>query len=127
MTVIVLTNCPAGLRGFLTRWMLEISAGVFIGNPSARLRDILWDEVRHYAGQGRALLAHTTNNEQGFTFRTHDHTWHPTDHEGATLIHRPTSSPPTSPAVASTAPPDNPQQPPTGWSKASKRRRFGKG
>ncbi|MDQ0847452.1 CRISPR-associated endoribonuclease Cas2 subtype I-E [Streptomyces sp. V1I6] len=46
MTVIVLTNCPAGLRGFLTRWLLEISAGVFIGNPSARIRDVLWDEVR---------------------------------------------------------------------------------
>ncbi|MFJ5843288.1 type I-E CRISPR-associated endoribonuclease Cas2e [Streptomyces shenzhenensis] len=122
MTVIVLTNCPAGLRGFLTRWMLEISAGVFIGNPSARLRDILWDEVRHYAGQGRALLAHTTNNEQGFTFRTHDHTWHPTDHEGATLIHRPTPGQP-----PSTAPPDNPRPPPANWSKASKRRRFGKG
>lgn len=77
MTVIVLTNCPPGLRGFLTRWLLEISAGVFIGNPSARIRDALWNEVQQYAGQGRALLAHTTNNEQGFTFRTHDHTWHP--------------------------------------------------
>ncbi|MEU7428624.1 type I-E CRISPR-associated endoribonuclease Cas2e [Streptomyces sp. NPDC040750] len=117
MTVIVLTNCPAGLRGFLTRWLLEISAGVFIGNPSARVRDILWDEVRQYAGQGRALLAHTTNNEQGFTFRTHDHTWHPTDHEGATLIHRPNSNPLT-PTTAE-------KPPPTGWSKASKRRRFG--
>lgn len=25
MTVIILTNCPAGLRGFLTRWLLEVS------------------------------------------------------------------------------------------------------
>ncbi|MER5512864.1 type I-E CRISPR-associated endoribonuclease Cas2e, partial [Streptomyces sp. NPDC002766] len=71
MTVIVLTNCPPGLRGFLTRWLLEISAGVFIGNPSARIRDLLWDEVQQYTHQGRALLAHTTNNEQGFTFRSH--------------------------------------------------------
>lgn len=77
MTVIVLTNCPAGLRGFLTRWLLEISAGVFVGNPSARIRDALWHEVQQYAGQGRALLTHTTNNEQGYTFRTHDHAWHP--------------------------------------------------
>ncbi|AZS87260.1 type I-E CRISPR-associated endoribonuclease Cas2 [Streptomyces griseoviridis] len=114
MTVIVLTNCPAGLRGFLTRWLLEISAGVFIGNPSARIRDALWDEVRQYAGQGRALLAHTTNNEQGFTFRTHDHTWHPIDHEGAALIHRPAPSNPT--------PTEKPSK---GWSKASKRRRYG--
>ncbi|MEV7317329.1 type I-E CRISPR-associated endoribonuclease Cas2e [Streptomyces microflavus] len=115
MTVIVLTNCPPGLRGFLTRWLLEISAGVFIGNPSSRIRDVLWDEVQQYAGQGRALLAHTTNNEQGFTFRTHDHTWHPTDHEGLTLIQRPRT---TTSSTSSTMKP--------GWSAASKRRRFGR-
>ncbi|MDW4917357.1 type I-E CRISPR-associated endoribonuclease Cas2e [Streptomyces californicus] len=115
MTVIVLTNCPPGLRGFLTRWLLEISAGVFIGNPSSRIRDVLWDEVQQYAGQGRALLAHTTNNEQGFTFRTHDHAWHPTDHEGLTLIQRPIDS---KGATSSAKKP--------GWSAASKRRRSGK-
>ncbi len=71
MTIIVLTHCPVGLRGFLTRWLLEISPGVFLGNPSARIRDALWDEVRQYAGNGRALLAYSTNSEQGYTFRTH--------------------------------------------------------
>ncbi|MFE4687543.1 type I-E CRISPR-associated endoribonuclease Cas2e [Streptomyces sp. NPDC056721] len=115
MTVIVLTNCPAGLRGFLTRWLLEISAGVFIGNPSARIRDLLWDEVQQYAGQGRALLAHTTSNEQGFTFRTHDHAWQLVDHEGLSLIRRPSQN-----GTSST------QVPKKGWSNASKRRRFGK-
>jgi CRISPR-associated protein Cas2 len=116
VTVIVLTNCPPGLRGFLTRWLLEISAGVFIGNPSARIRDLLWDEVQQYAGQGRALLAHTTNNEQGFTFRTHDHDWHPVDHEGVTLIRRPNAQ--SSSNAVST--------PPKGWSNAAKRRRYGR-
>ncbi|WP_255953975.1 type I-E CRISPR-associated endoribonuclease Cas2e [Streptomyces odontomachi] len=120
MTVIVLTNCPSGLRGFLTRWLLEISAGVFIGNPSARIRDALWNEVQQYAGQGRALLAHTTNNEQGFTFRTFDHQWHPIDHEGVTLIQRPT-------AKAQASPTQTPSTPPPGWSRASKRRRWGRG
>ncbi|MFE1957620.1 type I-E CRISPR-associated endoribonuclease Cas2e [Streptomyces sp. NPDC059479] len=117
MTVIVLSNCPVGLRGFLTRWLLEISPGVFLGSPSARVRDILWDEVRTYSGQGRALLAYQTNNEQGFTFRTHEHAWHPTDHEGLTLLHRPST---TSDSSRPTA-----QPPRQGWSKAAKRRRFG--
>lgn len=122
MTVIVLTNCPPGLRGFLTRWLLEISAGVFVGNPSARIRDTLWAEVQQYAGQGRALLAHTTNNEQGFTFRTNDHAWHPTDHDGLTLIHRPDPNAPTPGPRPTTQP-----RPPSGWSRAAKRRRFGRG
>ncbi len=83
MTVIVLTNCPVGLRGFLTRWLLEISPGVFLGAPSTRIRELLWAEVREYA-QGRALLAYQTDNEQGYAFETHDHAWHPTDHDGLT-------------------------------------------
>lgn len=113
MTVIVLTNCPAGLRGFLTRWLLEISPGVFIGGPSRRIREALWAEVKQYAGQGRALLAYSTNNEQGFTFETHEHKWHPVDYEGLTLIRRPAEP------SATTPPPQR------GWSKVSKRRRFG--
>ncbi|MDQ0994742.1 type I-E CRISPR-associated endoribonuclease Cas2e [Streptomyces sp. V3I7] len=119
MTVIVLTNCPAGLRGLLTRWLLEISAGVFVGNPSARIRDLLWTEVQQHAGQGRALLTYTDNSEQGFTFRTHDHAWHPVDHEGITLIRRPESD--TRPQSSTD------KDPRPGWSKAAKRRRFGRG
>lgn len=118
MTVIVLSNCPAGLRGFLTRWLLEISPGVFLGSVSARVRHILWEEVRQYRGKGRALLAYQTNNEQGFAFATHEHAWQPTDHEGLTLLRRPSPPSPTSGAK----PADPPHQ---GWSKAAKRRRFG--
>lgn len=115
MTVIVLTNCPAGLRGFLTRWLLEISPGVFIGGPSVRIREALWAEVKEYAGNGRALLAYSTGNEQGFTFETYDHKWLPVDHEGLVLIRRPSGS------QAATS-----QAKPQGWSKAAKRRRFGR-
>ncbi|WP_367124686.1 type I-E CRISPR-associated endoribonuclease Cas2e [Streptomyces phytohabitans] len=122
MTVIVLTNCSSGLRGFLTRWLLEISPGVFLGSPSTRVRDLLWDEVRAYSGQGRALLAYNTDNEQGFTFRTHDHAWHPIDHEGLTLLRRPTPGD-RGPAGS---PPHTDKPPQQGWSKASKRRRFGR-
>jgi CRISPR-associated protein Cas2 len=93
---------------------MEIAPGVFIGNPSARIRDALWKEVKQYANTGRALLCHTTDNEQGFTFDTHDHKWLPIDHEGIILIRRPKARP----TLSAT--------PPSGWSKAGKRRRYGK-
>lgn len=116
MTVIVLTTCPAGLRGLLTRWLLEISPGVFVGNPSARIRELLWEEVKQYAAQGRALLTYSADTEQGFAFETHDHKWHPVDHEGLTLIRRPSSNAPTSRSSS----------PQPGWSKAARRRRSGR-
>lgn len=114
MTVIILTNCPPGLRGLLTRWLLQISPGVFIGKPSARVRQVLWDEVHEYAGNGRALLVYTTNNEQGFAFEAFEHKWRPVDHEGMTLIERPKNQ---EKALTPSK---------KGWSKASKRRRFAK-
>lgn len=112
MTIIVLTRCPAGLRGFLTRWLMEISPGVFIGGPSARIREALWLEVRKYSGIGRALLAYSMDNEQGFAFDSWDHKWQPVDHEGLVLIHRPKRQP----AAASAPKP--------GWSKAGRRHRY---
>lgn len=31
MVVLMLTACPEGLRGHLTRWLMEIGPGVFVG------------------------------------------------------------------------------------------------
>ena len=45
VVVVVLTACPVGLRGDLTRWLLEISPGVFVGHISARVRDGLWAQI----------------------------------------------------------------------------------
>lgn len=116
MTVIILTACPAGLRGHLTQWLLEIAAGVYVGHISARVRQRLWARVTEMAGQGRALMVFQVRGEQRLSFAVHDHHWTPVDVDGVTLIRRPTGQ-----AVIA-----NPAMP-AGWSKAAKRRRFGRG
>ncbi|WP_084546888.1 type I-E CRISPR-associated endoribonuclease Cas2e [Glycomyces arizonensis] len=113
MVVFVLTACPVGLRGHLTQWLLEISAGVFVGKVSRRVRERLWEKVKELAGPGRALMVYSTRGEQGLSFEVHDHHWEAVDLDGLTLIKRPA-------AKGGTA-----KRPP-GWSKASKRRRFGR-
>lgn len=70
MTVIVLERVPVGVRGELTRWMLEIHTGVFVGSLSARVRDLLWDQVCDQMREGAAFLVYQTNNEQGFALRS---------------------------------------------------------
>ena len=45
MIVIVLSACPVSLRGDLTKWLLEINPGVFVGRVSARIREKLWARV----------------------------------------------------------------------------------
>ena len=70
MTVMVLERVPVGLRGELTRWMLEIHAGVFVGKLSAIVRDLLWEQVCGQMREGAGLLVYQTNNEQGFALRS---------------------------------------------------------
>ncbi|WP_433618598.1 type I-E CRISPR-associated endoribonuclease Cas2e [Dactylosporangium sp. CA-139114] len=113
MTVIILTACPPGLRGHLTQWLLEISAGVYIGHVSTRVRRRLWSRVIDMAGPGRALMLYQTNGEQRLSFEVHDHHWTPVNLDGITLIRRP-------------ADPIYNAAMPSGWSKAARRRRFGR-
>lgn len=89
MMVLTLTACPAGLRGDLTKWLMEISPGVFVGRPTARIRELLWERAVELSREGRVLLVYSNNNEQGLEFRTHRHDWEPTDFEGVTLMMRP--------------------------------------
>ncbi|PST47170.1 type I-E CRISPR-associated endoribonuclease Cas2 [Bifidobacterium callitrichos] len=89
MMVIVLTACPSGLRGDLTRWLLEISAGVFVGHVSARVRDRLWERVTGMVKDGRAIMVYSARNEQHLAFRVHRSDWSPTDCDGLELIKRP--------------------------------------
>jgi CRISPR-associated protein Cas2 len=45
MMVIVVESAPPRLRGRLAVWLLEIRAGVYVGNYSRRVRERIWQEV----------------------------------------------------------------------------------
>ena len=89
MLVLAVTAVPAGLRGDLTKWLMEIAPGVFVGTPSARIREQIWARTVALCKDGRAIMVCSANNEQGMIFRTHRHDWEPTDFDGLTLMIRP--------------------------------------
>ena len=89
MIVIVLTSAPPKLRGHLTRWLLEISAGVYVGKVSARVRELLWVQVLENLEEGKAVMVYSSNTEQGLEFKTYGQTWQPIDYDGLELILRP--------------------------------------
>ncbi|MCP9946022.1 type I-E CRISPR-associated endoribonuclease Cas2e [Streptomyces somaliensis] len=87
MTLISLTAVPDHLRGALTRWLLEVTPELYIGTVSARVREELWSTVTATVGDGTAVLAYPSNNEQGFTLRTAgSQRRSPIDFDGLTLI-----------------------------------------
>ncbi len=70
MLVIVLENAPPRLRGRLAVWLLEICAGVYVGNYSMKVRQHIWEQVEVGIGEGNAVMAWRMNNEAGFDFIT---------------------------------------------------------
>ena len=94
MIVLVLSAVPEGLRGHVTRWLMEISPGVFVGTLSARVRDRLWDIVTENMKTGRAVMVYRARNEQGLAFLTWGDPWKPVDFDGLTLMMRPYYSEP---------------------------------
>src|SRR3990172_6600255 len=74
MVVLILENVPTGLRGGLSRWLIEPRAGVFVGSVSGMVRDKLWEETKKALREGGATLAYNSNTEQGFAVRTHGET-----------------------------------------------------
>jgi CRISPR-associated protein Cas2 len=70
MLVIVVENAPPRLRGRLAIWLLEIRAGVYVGNYSAKVRDYIWKQVEIGIEEGNAVMAWRTSNEAGFDFTT---------------------------------------------------------
>lgn len=70
MLVIVVENAPPRLRGRLAIWLLEVRAGVYVGVYSARVRDMIWQQVTDGIEEGNAVMVWKTNTESGFDFLT---------------------------------------------------------
>ena|SRR5579871_5547420 len=89
MLVMILERSPESLRGELSRWLIQLRPGVFLGNPSRRVRDELWTKACRKNPEGTVTQIWTAPTEQGFAYRQAgvlDHTL--MDFEGLGLITR---------------------------------------
>ena len=92
MIVLILSRCPPGFRGDVTKWLLEVNTGVYVGKISARVRDLLWKRVCDHCKSGEAIMVFSARNEQGFSFYVHNTKWKPTDFDGIILPKKPLPS-----------------------------------
>lgn len=70
MLVIVVENAPPRLRGRLALWLLEVRAGVYVGDITRRVREMIWKNVEIGIEDGNAVMVWNTNTESGFDFVT---------------------------------------------------------
>lgn len=69
MIIMILGKVPASLQGELSRWLIKVSTGVYVGHVSARVRDKLWEKCVEKRRAGSVFQAWSTNNEQHFAMR----------------------------------------------------------
>ena len=87
MVVMVLEKVPRSLRGELSRWFMELGPGVFVGEVSALVRDLLWEKCEEGKAAGRCYQAFTKNTEQGYDLRcSEDLERSVVHHEGLALM-----------------------------------------
>jgi len=104
LVVLILETVPVGLRGELTRWLIEPHPGVFVGHVSALVRDRLWTKCCQGSRTGGVVQIWSTNNEQRLAMRSYGTTRRQiVDYEGLQLIRVPADIAPEQPQAASVA------------------------
>lgn len=88
MIVIVLENVPPRLRGRMAIWLLEVRAGVYVGDYNRRIREYLWNQVCEGIDEGNAVIAwRDSGAEAGFRFDTCGNNRRiPVDYDGVHLV-----------------------------------------
>jgi CRISPR-associated protein Cas2 len=85
--VVVTEAVPDRLRGRLAVWLLEVRAGVYIGDVSRRVREMIWSQCEVLYEDGNVVLAWATNSESGFEFQTlGKNRRRPVDFDGLRLV-----------------------------------------
>ena len=86
MIVVSMTNCQPKLRGDLSKWLLEINTGVYVGHVNTKVREALWKRICDNIKDGQATMVFNSNNEQHMDFYVHNTSWFPVDLEGIKLM-----------------------------------------
>ena len=90
MLVMILQKAPTSLRGELSRWLIEPATGVFMGNPTARVRDELWQKAVAKCRNGTVTQIWTSRTPQGYSWRVHGQAQRRlTDVDGMALVRSP--------------------------------------
>ncbi|MGX9417843.1 type I-E CRISPR-associated endoribonuclease Cas2e [Vibrio sp. RC27] len=87
MVTVVTETVPPRLRGRLAVWLLEVRAGVYVGDVSRRVREMIWYQIEELAEKGNVVMAWSTNTESGFDFMTYgENRRMPVDLDGLRLV-----------------------------------------
>lgn len=69
--VVAIEDAPPRLRGRLSLWLVEVRSGVYVGSVTARLRDMIWDNVVAGCRRGSGVMVWPSSSRANcFRMRT---------------------------------------------------------
>lgn len=87
MMVVVVSNAPPRLRGRLAAWLVELRAGVYVGDYAAPTREMIWEQVQAGIEMGDAVMVWRAPTDQGYEFLTAGRNRRmPVDFDGLKLV-----------------------------------------
>ena len=87
MVTVITESVPPRLRGRLAIWLLEVRAGVYVGNTSRKVREMIWYQCEKLIEDGNIVMAWQTNTESGYDFQTLGKNRRvPVDYDGLRLV-----------------------------------------
>lgn len=64
-------QCPIGLQGRLSAWPVEMRAGVWVNDCSARTREMIWEQVTARLLVDNDVIVRKAPTDQGYEDHTH--------------------------------------------------------
>lgn len=87
MVVFSVDNASESLRGLLSRWLVEIRPGVFVGDLSNRVRTHIWECIIGEDFDSRSIMVYSYPSEQGYVIESYGDPYrHVCDFDGLQLI-----------------------------------------
>lgn len=90
--VLVTERLSEGLRGVVSKWLVEVNPGIYVGTTSTRIREALWAEIGGWVlahEVGYALLIYPARNDQGFAMTSYGESAYEVGfYDGLALIRR---------------------------------------
>lgn len=69
--ILIAEAIPEHLHGYISRFLTEVDAGVYVGKTSKRVADNLWDRTHSVCQGGRLVMVLSDPRyEQGFSVRS---------------------------------------------------------
>lgn len=85
--VLSAATLPSHLRGYISRFLVRVDVGLFVGKTSRKVADQIWEDCLKACGNGSLVMINSDSSvEQGFSIRAHGTRYHhPFDYDGLSL------------------------------------------